>query len=112
MVGPHLIGWLIAERYSPSMLLLFPAGMAAITVQANQFYYLLLQGQHNSAGMVRVMAAVAGLKTLGTALAALLSWNAFLAWLMISMILSPLLGRWMIRGMILKSKLESSPVRG
>jgi O-antigen/teichoic acid export membrane protein len=111
VVGPYLIGWLIAERYSPSMSLLLPAGMAAITVQANQFYYLLLQGQHNSAGMVRVMAAVAGLKTLGTVLAALLSWNAFLAWLMISMILSPLLGRWMIRWMILKSKLESSPVR-
>jgi O-antigen/teichoic acid export membrane protein len=111
VVGPYLIGWLIAERYSPSMSLLLPAGMAAITVQANQFYYLLLQGQHNSAGMVRVIAAVAGLKTLGSALAALFSWKAFLAWLMISMILSPLLGRWMIRWMVFKGKLENSPVR-
>src|SRR4030095_7931801 len=33
VVGPHLIGWLIAERYSPSMSLLLPAGMAAVTVQ-------------------------------------------------------------------------------
>ncbi|MEO8428334.1 MAG: hypothetical protein ABI651_14585, partial [Verrucomicrobiota bacterium] len=109
VVGPNLIGWLIAERYSPSMSLLMPTGMAAITVQANQFYYLLLQGQHNSAGMVRVMAVVAGLKTLGSVLAALFSWRAFLVWLMISMLLSPLLGRWMIRCMVFKAKLESSP---
>ena len=74
-----------------------PTGFAAMTLQVNQFYYLLLQGQHNSAAMVRVMAWVAGVKVVGGIIAALISWQAFLIWLMASLLLCLGVGRWMIR---------------
>lgn len=95
--SPYLIGAVLSEKYAESFTLLLPAGFAAMTLQINQFYYLLLQGQHNSAAMVRVMAGVAGLKMAGGILAALISWQAFLLWLMLGLILCLGLGRTMIR---------------
>ena len=71
--------------------------MAAVSVQVNQFYYLLLQGQQRGTKMVSVMGAVAGVKTLGSVLAAWASWECFLGWQCVSVAVSALLGRQLIR---------------
>ncbi|MBI4660982.1 MAG: oligosaccharide flippase family protein [Verrucomicrobia bacterium] len=105
-LGPYLLGWLIAEQYAPALDVLLPAGFAMVTSQINQFYYLLLQGQHNSAGMVKVMLVVSGLKTLGSVASAAISWPAFLLWLMISTVLGGWIGRTMIRSMALRAGAE------
>lgn len=102
LIAPRLIGPLIDPKYAPALAMLIPAGFAMVTVQVNQFYYLLLQGQHNSAGMVRVMLVVSGLKTLGSIVAAWFSWTAFAGWLIVSLLSSGLLGRWMIRRLALR----------
>lgn len=101
MVAPYLVGWLIGEKYVPAFDMLVPAGFAMLASQINQFYYLLLQGQHNSAGMVKVMLTVSGLKTLGSIAAASISWAAFEGWLIASLFISLILGRMMIRKMAL-----------
>lgn len=103
VIAPRLIGLLIDPKYAPALTMLIPAGFAMVTVQVNQFYYLLLQGQHNSAGMVRVMLVVSGLKTLGSIVAAWFSWTAFVWWLIVSLLSSGLLGRWMIRRLALRT---------
>lgn len=104
LLGPYLVGSLISAKhqYSAALALLWPAGCAMMTVQVNQFYYLLLQGQHNSSGMVKVMIAIAGVKTVGSLVAAAVSWNTFLIWLVASLLLAGALGRFMIRQMALK----------
>ena len=102
--APHLVGWLIDPRYERAMGMILAAGLAAVTVQSNQFQYLLLQGQHNSTGMVKVMLAVAGIKTLGSVVAASISWSVFLAWLMLSVVISAGLGRHLIRAAALNSR--------
>ena len=101
VLGPYMLGWLVAPKYAPALVILLPAGCGVITAQVNQFQYLLLQGQHNSSGMVKVMAVVAASKTLGTILAALISWRAVLSWLILSVAVNWLLGRWLIRSMAL-----------
>ena len=75
-----------------------------VASQVNQFYYLLLQGQQNSAGMVRVMLIVSGIKTLGSIGTALISWSLFSDWLIASLFISGLLGRWLIRRMAFRDK--------
>ncbi|MBI3415084.1 MAG: oligosaccharide flippase family protein [Verrucomicrobia bacterium] len=102
LASPYLIGTVLSEKYAESFALLLPAGFAAMTLQINQFYYLLLQGQHNSAAMVRVMACVAGLKVVGGIISALISWQAFLIWLMVGLLMCFGLGRWMIRRIALE----------
>lgn len=104
--APHLVGRLIDPRYQQAMGMILAAGLAAVTVQVNQFQYLLLQGQHNSLGMVKVMLAVAGIKTLGSIVAATISWPAFLAWLILSVAISAWLGRHLIR----REALRADPV--
>jgi O-antigen/teichoic acid export membrane protein len=102
LLGPYLTGWLISKpNYGPSMPLLFPAGIAAAAVQTNQFQYLLLQGQHNSLGMVKVMSILATIRTLGSILAGMVSWSAFVIWLLISTAIIALLGRALIRRLAL-----------
>lgn len=101
--SPWLIGWLISEKYVPALAMLVPAGFAALTSQVNQFYYLLLQGQHDSASMVKVMLAVSGVKTLGSILAACVSLSALMAWLIVSVVIGGWLGRWLIRRVALDS---------
>jgi O-antigen/teichoic acid export membrane protein len=97
-VGPYLVGWLISEQYAPSMAILLPAGLAAAATQINQFQYLLLQGQHDSASMAKLMIFLAALRTAGSMLAAMISWPLFLGWLMISTVLVGWLGRsWIQR---------------
>src|SRR5204863_9538424 len=64
LVAPYLLGWLISDRYAASMPLLISAGLATAATQVNQVQYLLLQGQHNSAGMVKVMMKTDAIKTL------------------------------------------------
>lgn len=96
-VAPWLVGPLIGREYEGSLAMLLPAGLAMAGVQVNQFHYLLLQGQHNSAGMVRIMLTVALIKTIGSIAAAAISWSTFLGWLVISLPLGALLGRWLIR---------------
>lgn len=101
-MGPYLVGWLISPTYAEALPMVIPAGMATMTALTNQFYYLLLQGQHNSAAMVRVMTVVAGLKTAGSIAAAAVSFNAFLGWLAFSLLLGAGIGRFMIRRIALK----------
>lgn len=97
LAGPHLSGWLIGRKYEPSLGMLLPAGIAAITLQCNQFQFLLLQGQGNSVAMARVLTWVALVKTCGTIVSLLVSWQAFEVWLCISMPVCALLGRHLIR---------------
>lgn len=101
-VAPLLVGPLIRPQYRDALAMLVPAAAAMVTVQVNQFHFLLLQGQHNSAGMVRIMLVVAGLKTLGCIAAAAISWQAFAWWLVLSLVLSAVLGRVLIRRMALR----------
>ncbi len=96
-LGPHLIGWLVDARFAAAMPLVLAAGMAAVSVQVNQFYYLLLQGQQRGEPMVKVMTVVAGVKTAGSAVAALVSWEWFLGWQCVSAGVSAWLGRQLIR---------------
>lgn len=100
--APYLIGWLISAKYIPALTMLIPAALATVTLQINQFYYLLLQGQHNSAGIVKVLMVVAGFRTIGSVVSAAISWPAFLNWQMVSMILGALIGRFMVRRMALR----------
>lgn len=97
LAGPHLSGWLIGRKYESSLGMLLPAGIAAITLQCNQFQFLLLQGQGNSSAMARVLTWVALVKTSGTVLSLMISWQAFEVWLCISMPVCALLGRQLIR---------------
>lgn len=104
-IGPWLLGWLIDRRYEPSMGMLLPAGLAVATVQINQFQFLLLQGQHNSSGMVRVMLGVATLKTVGSVLAgAMFGWNGLMVWLSVSVVLCGWFGRQQIRSIAFQWK--------
>jgi len=96
-LGPHLVGWLVDARFAAAMPLVLAAGMAAVSVQVNQFYYLLLQGQQRGERMVAVMTVVAGVKTAGSAVAALVSWEWFLGWQCVSAGVSAWLGRQLIR---------------
>jgi O-antigen/teichoic acid export membrane protein len=101
VVGPLLVGWLIGAKYAASMPLLLPAGMGAVASQANQFEYLLLQGQHNSSGMVKVMLALAAMRTAGSIIAGAISWPVFLGWMLLSTVLVSVLGRTWIQRMAL-----------
>ncbi len=96
-ISPWLRGWLIDESYGPSLRLLLPAGMAALSLQANQFQNLLLQGQHDSSSMVKVMLVLATMRTVGSIAAAAVSWSVFLVWLLFSAILVAVVGRALIR---------------
>jgi hypothetical protein len=82
---------------------LFPAGLAMLTVQANQFQYLLLQGRHNSVDMVKAMIVVAVVKTAGSVVAAAISWSGFLLWLALSTLVCAWLGRFLIQRLALRS---------
>lgn len=87
------------------MSMLLPAGLAVATVQINQFQFLLLQGQHNSSGMVRVMLGVATLKTVGSVLAgAMFGWNGLMVWLSVSVVLCGWFGRQQIRSIAFQWK--------
>lgn len=101
LIAPFLVGWLIGEDYVPAFEMLIPVGFAMVAAQVNQFYYLLLQGQHNSAGMVKVMLTVSGVKTGGSIIAASISWAAFEWWMIASLFISGILGRMMIRAIAL-----------
>src|SRR4030095_13424287 len=87
--------------------MIFSAGLIMLNSQINQFYYLLLQGQHNSAGMVWVMLIVAAIKTLGGIIAAARSWEAFLGWLMVAPLVCGWVGRTIILHMTLKKPVGS-----
>ena len=101
LIAPFLVGWLIGEDYVPTFEMLIPVGFAMIAAQVNQFYYLLLQGQQNSAGMVKVMLSISGVKTIGSIIAASISWAAFEWWMIASLFISGILGRIMIRSIAL-----------
>jgi O-antigen/teichoic acid export membrane protein len=101
---PLLVPWLIADKYAAAAGLILPTGAALAVLASNQFYYLLLQGQHNSASMAKVMMVVSGLKFVGTLFAALISWNVLLVWLVLSLIVSALLGRFLIRRIALRHR--------
>ncbi len=103
IVGPYLVGWLIGEKYAASMPLLIPGGMAAVAAQTNQFQYLLLQGQHNSSGMVKVMLVLAALRTAGSMVTGAASWPIFLGWLLVSTLLVAWFGRVWIQHMALSN---------
>ena len=68
LMGPYLVGALISDRYAASMPLLFPAAWRFCQRRSTNFSNLLLQGQHNSLGMVKAMVTISGLKTLGSML--------------------------------------------
>jgi O-antigen/teichoic acid export membrane protein len=96
LIGPQLVGGLIDQQYAASVDLVFMAGLSMLSVQINQFQYLLLQGQHNSADMVKVMLVVSGTKTIGSVLFACISWNALLCWISFSVIICGFVGRRMV----------------
>ncbi len=96
LVAPMFTGWLIDDKYAAALPMLAAAGLVMLAALGNQFYYLLLQGQHNSSAMVKVMLMVAGLKTLASAVAAALSWNTFMVWLWLSPLVCMAVGRTMI----------------
>ncbi|HYE31709.1 MAG TPA: lipopolysaccharide biosynthesis protein [Methylomirabilota bacterium] len=97
LMGPHLVGWLVGERYEPSMGLLLAAGFSTISAQVCQFQYLLLQGQRKSREMVWVMAALAFTKSIGACVAASFSLEAFKWWLIASPFVLLAVGRQLIR---------------
>jgi O-antigen/teichoic acid export membrane protein len=112
VIAPWLQGWLISAKYAGALPLLFPAGCAMLTMQVNQFQYLLLQGRHNSTGMVKVMLVVAGVKSVGAVIAAAISWSAFLGWMIASVPVCALIGRQMIRVMALTPGAKDAPEPG
>lgn len=96
LIGPWLTTWLISPEYEPAISMLISAGAVTAASQVNQFQFLLLQAQHNSAGVVRVLLILATIKTAGSLLAALISWQAFLIWLVVSLIINAVLGRFLV----------------
>lgn len=96
-IGPWLIPWLISEEYRPTIGLFLSAGSILAVSQVNQFQYLLLQAQHNSAAVVRVLLILAAVKTTGSIVAAFISWQAFLIWLVVSLFVNAVLGRFLVR---------------
>ena len=102
LLAPFILGWIVNIRYAPSMGLILPAGLAAISLQVNQFYFLLLQGKHNSSAMVQVMFAVAGIKIVGGIVAALISIRAFEIWLVLGMFVCWGVGRTMVRFLVFR----------
>jgi O-antigen/teichoic acid export membrane protein len=105
VVGPALIGTLLAPRYAPAIAILFASGLAMASVQTNQFQFLLLQGRQDSRAMVRVMSVVAAVKTAGSIVTAMISWNLFLYWLGTSVLVCALLGRTLVRRAIFSAAL-------
>lgn len=97
LLGPALVGVLVAPSYAPAMRMLFASGLAMASVQTNQFQYLLLQGRQDSRAIVRVMGVVAGVKTVGSIATAFVSWDLFLGWLGISVLVCAVLGRALVR---------------
>ncbi len=97
VIGPFLVGNVISNHYAASIPLFLPAGLAAAASQANQFQYLLLQGQHDSGSMARVMILLATFRTVGSIVTAAISWPAFVGWLIASTVVVSLLGRFRIR---------------
>ena len=112
LLGPYLVGWLIGVKYAGSMPLLIPAGMAAIAAQTNQFQYLLLQGRHNSSAIVKIMLVLASIRTVGSLIAAAISWHAFSVWMLLSTVVVAWLGRTLIQRVALSNlpQLNSQPV--
>lgn len=110
--APWLVGPLISAKYAAAVPMVFGAGCALLAAQANQFQYLLLQGQHNSAGMVKVMLLVAGVKTAGSIAAAAVSWPVFLGWQAASVPLCAVLGRQLIRRLALGNDAGEKGVNG
>jgi O-antigen/teichoic acid export membrane protein len=97
LLGPALVGGLVAPSYAPAVRILFVSGLAMASVQANQFQFLLLQGRHDSRAMVRVMIVVAAVKTVGSVATALISWDLFIGWLGMSVLVCAVLGRGLVR---------------
>jgi O-antigen/teichoic acid export membrane protein len=102
--GHILVESVIGAKYRPAMHLVIPAGMAILASQANQFQFLLLQGRHNSLGMVKVTLVLAAIKTLGSLVAAAISWEALEIWLIASLFICVLAGRQMIRHFAFQSQ--------
>jgi len=103
LLGPTLVGGLVAPSYAPAIRILFASGLAMASVQTNQFQYLLLQGRQDSRAMVRVMIVVAAVKTAGSIVTALISWELFLSWLALSVLVCAVLGRALVRRMVLSA---------
>lgn len=96
-IGPWLVGPLIDSSYERSIAMVLPAGLGAAALHINQFYCLLFQGRHNSAALVKAILLISALKTLGSIVAASISWDALIYWLMLSFLLSGLAGVFLIR---------------
>lgn len=95
-LGPLLVPWLISYRYERSLSLVIPAGGGFAALLFTQFFFLLLQGQHNSAGIVRIMVVVALVKTAGSCLAAWISWKCLMGWFALSLLICGWLSRYMV----------------
>jgi O-antigen/teichoic acid export membrane protein len=95
-LGPWLVPWLITPRYERSLRLVIPAGAGFAVLPLTQFFFLLLQGQHNSASIVRIMLMVALAKTAGSCLAAWISWPFLMGWLALSLLVCGGLGRFLV----------------
>jgi hypothetical protein len=77
LVGLHAIGWFIDAKYAQAIGLLRPTGCVALALQANQFQFLLWQGQHNSMEHSQGSAGDGRHKTAGSVLCAVISRQCF-----------------------------------
>ncbi len=101
-LAPWLVGTLVSDQYTPALSMVFASGFILINASINQFYYLVLQGQQNSRDMVKVMLLLALVKTAGGVICASISWSAFILWPIGNVVLSWLLGRWLIQRFAMK----------
>jgi hypothetical protein len=60
--------------------------------------------------MVKVMLVLAAIKTVGSALAAAISWECYLAWLVLGLLAIAGLGRHLVRRIALRDSPPSNPV--
>lgn len=102
-IAPFLVPTIISEQYLPALPMIVAAGFITINAAINQFYYLILQAQHNSGDMVKVMLFMAVLKMGGGLVAAAISWTVFLIWLPCSVVASWILGRWLIKHFVMRN---------
>jgi O-antigen/teichoic acid export membrane protein len=106
--APRLPEFLLSSKYALALPMIIPAGLVMVNSQVNQFHYLLLQGQHDSAGMVWVMLTTSAIKSIGGIAAAAISWEAFIAWLVLAPVVGAAVGRTLILKMTFRRAREGA----
>jgi len=92
-----LMGNVIAETYRNSLPIMLPAAMAATSLQANQFHYLLLQANLDSRAKMHIIVWASVIKTIATAAAAAVSWKALTIMWIVSPIGVAVFNRYLVK---------------